>query len=402
MDKPALTWRDLASIEVGGAICLPVIMVGYQLCHQYGLASALLGIGAGNLLLFILACASCWISLEKRKTTAENALVYFGPYGVRLFALSLLIAKTCWFALQLNMMTQALQPLLPESEVLGVALNLFLGCAILVCGLLGIRSISRFSAYSLPILISTMLVSLYLVKDHPAAIGPQALSAAGISLIIAAAITAVIDMPTYYRHARTIKDGLVGSAILTLIALPLIEGVGVYLAYHQTGDQLILGLSGSGNRLWNVWMALFLILAGWTTNNMNLYTASNCLIPLLSKSSERMRALIVGILGTGLSLLQLLNHFTYVLQILGIFVGSMGCVVITCFTLKKLLPSKESKLGVNIAAWGAGVAAGFLSLLHVVNLTGIPLVDSCLAASGAALIGVLCCRNQEACEEVVS
>lgn len=41
MIREKLNWRQLASMKAGGAICLPVIMVGQSLCNTYGLGSAL-------------------------------------------------------------------------------------------------------------------------------------------------------------------------------------------------------------------------------------------------------------------------------------------------------------------------------------------------------------------------
>ena len=77
-------------------------------------------------------------------------------------------------------------------------------------------------------------------------------------------------------------------------------------------------------------------------------------------------------------------------------------LVLTCFVLKKVLPKKEGKLAINILAWGAGVAMGLLSLFSIVSVTRIPLIDACLSAVGAALLGVLSCRKQKAYEEEVA
>lgn len=104
-----LTWKQLASIEMGGAISLPIIMVGHKLCVSYGWQSALFGVVVGNLLLLIMASLSVLMSVQHRVSTPENAKKYFGEYGGKLFALLLLAAKTSWFAIQLNMMVLSIQ-----------------------------------------------------------------------------------------------------------------------------------------------------------------------------------------------------------------------------------------------------------------------------------------------------
>ena len=91
MDKK-LTWFELASLEIGGAICLPVIMVGHAVAKQYGMSSALAAILIGNGLLLILALISVHLSAISKKRTAENAVIYFGEMGGKGFASALLLS----------------------------------------------------------------------------------------------------------------------------------------------------------------------------------------------------------------------------------------------------------------------------------------------------------------------
>src|SRR5690349_1992765 len=119
-----LNWKQLTSIEVGGAICLPVIMVGHKLCATYGWQAALLGIIVGNLILLSMACITVFMSAQHRASTPENAKKYFGEQGTKLFALLLLIAKTSWFAIQLNMMVLSIQEIFHVSADIPLTLLL--------------------------------------------------------------------------------------------------------------------------------------------------------------------------------------------------------------------------------------------------------------------------------------
>ena len=98
-----LSSKDLVSIEVGGAICLPIIMVGHKLVSAIGFTGSIAAIVLGNVILFCLALVAAKMSLERRKNTPENARDYLGPTGVQVLAVVLFIAKCCWFALQLNL-----------------------------------------------------------------------------------------------------------------------------------------------------------------------------------------------------------------------------------------------------------------------------------------------------------
>ncbi len=69
-----LTWKDLVCIEVGGAICLPVILVGQKLFEHYGLYSAFLGIGIANSILFLIGWNFADMSFKTKLTTTDNAI----------------------------------------------------------------------------------------------------------------------------------------------------------------------------------------------------------------------------------------------------------------------------------------------------------------------------------------
>lgn len=369
-----LNWKQLASIEVGGAICLPVIMVGHKLCATYGWVSALAGIALGNLLLLIMACITVYMSAEYRASTPENAKRYFGEQGAKLFAMLILLAKTSWFAIQLNMMVLSIQEIFHLQAAIPITL-LLSGC-ILAVAWRGLGALSRLSSISLPVLIVTMGAALFLADKRGDALQTELLSWGAISIAIGAAISAVIDMPTYFRYTRSVKDGIAAVVVLFAIAIPLIEGVGVYLAYHNPAATVIETLMKSDSFYWNLWIMLFMILAGWTTNNTNLYSAAVCLETIFKNTNEKIRLTIVAGIGTLLAMAHILDHLALFLQMLGIFVGSMGAVILTNF-----LFSGKPQIALSLFAWGLGVTFGLMNLFQVISMTPIAVVDAFLVAA---------------------
>ena len=208
MNIVSLNWKQLTCLKAGGAICLPVIMVGQTLCSRYGLTSALAAIVIGNCILLAMATVMALMSMESRQTTTDNAHEYFGTQGTRCFAVTLLIAKCCWFAIQLDLMALSLHALMPEWFPT-TAIRIGLGAMIVAVAMHGIRALSVLSSWSLPVLLATMAYALYIASDSGSSISEaMPLSYAGISVAIATAITAVIDMPTYFRHASRGPMGL--------------------------------------------------------------------------------------------------------------------------------------------------------------------------------------------------
>jgi cytosine permease len=373
-----LSWKQLASIEIGGAICLPVILIGHTLCMKYGFVSALIAILAGNLFLFAIALFSARLSVEKRYTTPEMAEQHFGPRGVRLFALILMLTKLGWFAIQLTMMSESIRTTFGLSIPLS-ALNIGLGCLIVLVALFGLRAIGLLSSASLPMMVGTMLLALYFGAQRPFTILPsQGLGIEAISVAIAAAITAVLDMPTYFRFAKSPKDAYIAVGSLFLLALPLIETVGVLLASFHPGKSMVTTLLGT-SFLWNCWVTLFFILAGWTTNNTNLYSANICFGALLKHLPEPKRIALLGTFGIALSLVPLLPSFTLGLQIMGIAIGALGGVIYT----SHFWGSSRNPL----LTWGIATTIGWLSLSGLLTLTSIPLCDSfCVAILATSLL----------------
>src|SRR5262245_51082545 len=105
-------WMELSSIQLGGAICLPVILIGHELARQAGLYGAILAILLGNALLFGLSLLSSWMSSDCNKTTAEHAEYYFGTVGKYFFGLVIMASMAAWFAIQTQVVSCDLAQLL--------------------------------------------------------------------------------------------------------------------------------------------------------------------------------------------------------------------------------------------------------------------------------------------------
>lgn len=397
MQQPSFSWKELASLIVGGAICLPVIMVGHKLCSTYGLFSALAAIGIGNGVLLALALGMLSMSLKNRKITAENAQEAFGIIGAKYFAGILLFAKTCWFAIQLNMMSLSLQSLISAFglEISTVLINAGLGIIIVSVALYGIRALSTLSTLSMPVLIGTMAYAVFATGGISIPIREFPFSFEGTSLAIATALTAVIDMPTYFRLSRTYKDGLIAVLIIFAVALPVIESVGVYLAYKNPGNTILETLYQENNTVWNLWIALFLLLAGWTTNNTNLYSATVCSSVIVPQIPEKKRTVLVGSIATLLALFGILEHFALFLQMLGVFVGSMGAVILTRYILSRFTIIMDSHvlMKMHFGAFFGGVVMGLLCLNKIFVLSQLAIVDTFCVAMSLTLLSNFAFKN---------
>lgn len=375
-------WWKLSSIQIGGVICLPVIMIGQVLSQKYGFASAACAIVLGNAILLLMGLVIAKMSCENRKTTMENAAEYFGQKGVSFFALALSSSTLIWFAIQLRVMTESTLALLslPQDQLIVLMIgNFILGALVTLIVYYGIKAMETLSSISMPLLLLTLLYAWYSTNKtiEPSS---QPLTLSAVSAIIGMAITYVIDLPTFLRHARSTKDGIISISIIFVIAIPVLEIIGVYLAAGQSGSILDI-LKGDGKVLWTLWVTAFLILAGWTTNNMNLYSGAASVCSVIKNIGFRKAILWFGCIGTLLANVNLLEHLELFLEGMGVIVASMGSVVITRYLLILMNGNRVTSADYpfHFLAWALGAAGGFLSMQGF-SITPVAVLDASIIA----------------------
>lgn len=344
----------LIAIQIGGAICLPILMVGQYLEENFGLGGALSAIIIGNLLLYGFGLIACELSLSSKISTGEHAQKYFGPLGMKGFSLALLISMIGWFSIQLKAMT----------DLFGVS-PLVLGGLITLTTLNGMRALEKISLFLVPLMAYFLIAPFFHLPSHPPI---SSLNVKGLSLVIAASSIAVLDMPTFFRFAKSKRSARIATTVLFTLLLPLVEAIGAYLSAVFPGDDLIFMLGGG------VGVSLFILAAGWTTNNMNLYSASINLQNLFKTLPEKSAIILcasMGIVGA------YLNPFEH-LDKIALFAASMGGVMLIAFLMNNLKNSFNLR-----AAFLAGVFSLFLPL------SGLLLVDAYSYAFGFSFLGGL-------------
>jgi len=347
---------QLIAIQAGGAICLPTILIGQMIATRYGILSSIVAIVFGNLFLGILGTCVAHFSAKHRLSTGQCAEKAFGATA-KLPAIQLVLTLLFWFAVQLELIAKSVHPFIPWISfsllimVLGVAMTLF-------C-LMGMSGLSRLSLIALPLLLGTLLLACF---GKGATFSPPSASFSpiAISLIIGSGIGAVIDLPTFFSHARSTKSAIIASLALFGVILPCIQSIGVYLGAKSSSFHLVDILSNAHPFPgWKLWVLLFLGGAGWTTNQTNLYSAVVNAKMLLPTLSWKKRSLLLGFLGTILGCFMTAERFEILLQLVGIALCSLGACLIVFMLFKRRLPlfiwALGSILGVVVAFFKAPV-----------------------------------------------
>ncbi|MCL4229744.1 cytosine permease [Candidatus Dependentiae bacterium] len=414
MNKESLekqSWLQLISIQIGGAVCLPVLMIGQELGKTYGFSHALLAIIIGNSVLCVLGIINAIMAHATKATTIQNALRYFGGIGAHLLGIIMTTSLVGWFALQLIVISLSVQK--SASLMFGITpqlmtLNIIIGVIISIVAVFGIKTLDVLSRISMPLLIGVLAYATY--QAYGSGITPSITGKSyyhGVSLVMAAAILAVVDLPTYYRFARTKRAGIGSIILFFLLALPLLEYAGVYIGTHTNGNSLVDALIGTGGIIWQGAVVSFLVLAGWTTNNTNLYSATVVLEQLLPKSSLVLRTLVLGFAGTILSCLDILSSYEEVLNGMGILISSMGGVIAIQYLLQHInTHSCQHVSTISIASWASGVIGGLLSMNNILMFTDVPILDAFIIALISVVIfssltkGILCKKLPKTCSNL--
>jgi len=379
-------WKELFSLQIGSVVCLPLFAVGHLLAREYGVMAASTALLVGNFLLLLLALFLGKKAAVERRSSSEYAELIFGPLGAHFFSAILIVVMLGWFALQLQMIEEAMTQLMHWSPAPWHVL--VIGAAMTSLGAYGMKGLLFLADWSLPLFGVTLLLCFLLRNWEPGVTielsTPFSLPA--LSLVIAASIGVVVDLPTFFRHARDGRSASVALTLLFGVSLPLLQGVGVLLFYQGASDSLLSTLDGISSALpWKLWVALFVLLAGWTTNNANLYSAaanSRALFP--EGCGERSRFLFLGLMGSCLSLLPLFDRFTLALELMGVAIASFGALLfihlLSSYRAGESMAATEatSSAWMNVGIWMTGILLSLVGSYWKVPLCSQPTCSSFL------------------------
>lgn len=377
------SWWEMTLFQIGSALCLPVILVGQQLVQAYGWRWAIIAIVGGNSILTALGIFMAVLSLHRRTSTSETVARYLGDRLSKLCAIALLISLIGWYALQFSVMSQWTTALFKEVHIpipAGIVTALLmLLTMVVVSG--GMRRMSAWATWVVPFaLIPFGYLIYHTIKNSPhMMICPIAWGWAGVSLVIATSLQAMLDVPTFYRHARTERHALFSIIVVSTLAVPLIQLGGVLVGLYspnivfacQTG---FLGITS----------ALFMIITGIIINANSLYSATTSLMILRPRLSQWHSLIFVTIVGSLLGLSPICENFSAFIECLSFALTAIGALLVCHMTFIRFGMKHHEQ--VDVFAVLMGILVGCLSLLSLWRFSSIAQIDVFITT---AIIGCL-------------
>lgn len=387
-------WTSIAFIWIGTMICIPMLMVGGIFSASMTLAQvtlvAFLGFAICSFIMVLTGMQGTDLGLPCTMCATKA----FGDKGSSfLMSLVILIAQLGWFGVQTATCATAFNTLMMYWNI---SFPFWLSCIIwggvmLFTAVYGFKFMKILNYIAVPALaLLCGYGTIYainakgfnnLVSYVPESTMPLS---AGVSIVIGLFAVGTVINADYSRYAKNRTDTVKATVLGVLPAAVLMIVIGAIMALSSGNYDITAMFASLGMPVISM---LVLILATWTTNTGNAYTAGLAAMKVFSFKDELRPkvTLVCGALGTLVAIAGLADVLSTFLSILSSLVPPIAGVMIADYWIigkgnpKNWYPVK----GINwigILAWAAGsIVALFFSFFS-------PALDGILVCLVAYLI----------------
>lgn len=372
-------WFGLATVWFGGVISVPALLVGATLIGGLGFGPALLWSGLGFLLVGGSMALLGARAAQRGADTLALATPVFGRTGARV-VLGIVVGVPLmgWFGVQTAIAAGSLVHIVATSFGLHWPLPvvaLVLGLTMTLTAVLGFGALKWLNYVAVPCKVALVAYGVTMalsaqglapvrawVPDPAKAIDPLTAIGMAVGFVAVAGVIA----PDYARQARTGRDAVLGCLLGLVPAAVMLAASGALLAISQHTHDIVEIYARLGLPL----LALsVLIVAAWTTNVMNAYSAGLALGGLFGWPAERrgLATLVAGGLGSVLAAVGILERLMGFLSLLTLTVMPIAGVLIAAWwPLPRHHAAPRAWQAAGLLAWATGVA-GVLLMDHPVR-----------------------------------
>lgn len=330
------SWVSVMLIQAGAQICVPSLLLGGLLVEAMPLKSALIAGLIGYLCVAVLISFVGIIGRDLSVPTCVVAKGIFGDVGARVVISSVFtITFIGWFAIQNTVCGESFTNFMAYFGIhipISVS-SIIWGVIMMITAVYGVKALNALNVIAIPGLMILMAVGTYMaIKEY----GTETAFASkdstismieAIVMVISFSACAICTCCDFTRYQKTRKDtvlansiGIAGGGYLVLVLGAVMSAI--TQKYDITEVLMDLGLVILGMTI--------LILATWTTNTVNSYSAGINLV-MLFKAKDDKRALftlIAGLISTIAAVLGLLNHLESFINWLGnVYMPLIGAMI---------------------------------------------------------------------------
>jgi cytosine permease len=393
-EEARLPMWEILLVRIGAFTCISQFMLGAALGYGMTLTQAFWATMFGSVILqgvsWLLGVAG---AREGLSTSVLARWAGFGKYGSGIVSAVFAISLTGWFGVQNSVFANGLDTAL--GGVLGFPLAAGItGLFVTAIVVFGFKWLSWTAKIAVPGFLIVMVIGIYKVLENHSisslissgAPGPALTLGAATTMVAGGFIVGCVTTPDMTRYCRSSKDVFWIVTIGTFLGELGVNLIAVLMA-HAVGSSDIMSIV---LKLTGILGAAIVAFATVKINDLNLYSSSLGIMNLINtlfkrKVNRGMVTIIIGILGTFLSIIGILDKFVQFLVFLGIWVPPIaGIMVVDYFILKRsrtvldesrkhgTLPAISENINyITLIAWALGFAGGYLINVGIASLNSI-------------------------------
>lgn len=389
------TWLSMGLIWAGVGISLGLLLTGGTVANGMSIQQALIAGVVGGAILATISALTGIVGARAHLSTAMVSRFTFGNRAVLLIAMLQALGAYGWFAVQLGLFARAANTAWESTTGLQWGDAPFIvvgGLCMIGTSIVGYRALDMLSKIAVPLMLVLMGASVWRIFGNSSMSeisnlqgeGEPLTLGIGISLVVSSFVVGAVIAPDVSRYAKS-PGHVVGGAIFAFaIVTPIVMAVGSLMALQTGTSDIVNILLRLG---WGVAALVLLMLAQWTSNDNNLYSAALGFVVVFRKLKKWQLTGIAGLIGIALALAGIYDNFTTFLTVLGVFIPPMAGVIAVDYYItrktqyrggfeKEVVPFRNLPL----TAWALGSIVAFITSYTGFALTGIPAVDGLLVA----------------------
>ncbi|SDM33195.1 cytosine permease [Allokutzneria albata] len=390
------SWVSVAVQRFGQVSSFHQFLLGAVLGFGMTFWDAVLAITLGAVMLEVVTVLMGVAGMREGVSTSVLARwAGFGGRGSALVGLLVTLSLAGWFGVQNDVFAHGLHALMGGPPVWVWAV--FGGVAVTVIVVAGFHTMAWTAYLTVPafLLLAGYTVTQELRRHDLGELvsmsppGPALSLAQGTTLVAGAFIMGAVMTPDMTRFNRRVSDVVKQTLISVTLGEYVIGLTGVLLAHAARSADIVAVITSTSGVLGT----LVLVTAIMKINDWNLYSASLGLVNTVDvlagrKMSRPTATLLLGALGTLLSALGILDHFTTFLTWIGVITPPVaGIVIAEYFVVRTWRAALDASRAVgelpeappnwvpaSLLCWAAGAAVGAFVP------GGIPTINSVVTA----------------------
>lgn len=390
-DSARYHWFSVCIQRFGQLSCLSQFMLGAALGFGMTFGNAMLAVLLGAVILEIVGIFTGIIGQREGLSTSVIARwTGFGRWGSGLIGIVVALSLTGWFGVQTAVSAESLKTIVPVGPVW--VWSLLFGVAVTAIVVFGFNSMAWVAYVTVPafVVLAGYLVITKLTEYDLDALasgppaGPVLSLGAGATLVAGGFIVGMVTTPDMTRFNRTagdvVKQTLLGVTLGELVMCT----AGVLLAHALRTDSVVdIVTSSSG------FVGTLIIVSGTLKiNDWNLYSSTLGIVNALQTSfgvvvNRRIVTIVVGVAGSVLAALGILDHFIDFLTVLGVVIPPIAGIMVTEYFLVRTwraeldrsadgLPATEPTLVIGtLVVWLVAAAVGYYVTWGISSLNSL-------------------------------